>query len=89
MDALCDRLYSQYDVVLQHVPLYSSRRRCIAEIDVLAVTGNYCDIYEVKCSHRLTKARRQLVKIKKILSRDSIVRDSFFYCGGSRLLVKL
>jgi len=89
VDTLCDRLYSQYDVVLQHVPLYSSRRRCIAEIDILAVAGNCYDIYEVKCSHRLTKARRQLTKIKKILSRDSVVRDSFFYCGGSRLLVKL
>ena len=79
----------QYDFLLCNVPLYSSRHRRIAEIDILAVAGQYCDIYEVKCSYRLAKAKKQLGKIKKILSRDSFVRDSFFYCGESRKLIKI
>ena len=89
VDTLCNQLYQQYDFLLRHVPLYSSRRRLIGEIDILAIAGGHCDIYEVKCSYRLSKARRQLKKIKKILSRDSLVRDSFFYCGGARKLVKI
>ena len=89
MDRLCTRLEPRYDLILQHVPLYSSRKRCVAEIDVLAVAGNSYDIYEVKCSYRLAKARRQLYKIRKILSQDSQVRHSFFYCGASQRLVRL
>jgi len=66
------------------VPLYSKRRRLVAEVDILAFEDGFCDIYEVKCSHRISKARRQVRKIKKILSLDSNnVRDGFFFCGES------
>ncbi|MBI4152044.1 hypothetical protein HY496_03665 [Candidatus Woesearchaeota archaeon] len=90
LDDLCHRLGNQYDFLLRNVPLYSSRsKRQVAEIDILAVSGQVCDIYEVKCSYRLAKARKQLGRIKKILSRDSLVRDSYFYWGGARTLIKM
>jgi len=71
------------------VPLYSKRKRRIAEIDILAINGKYHDVYEVKCSYRIVKARKQLQKIRKILSRHSNVRNAFFYCGSSNKLIKM
>ena len=59
----------------------------VAEIDILAFNENYCDVFEVKCSHRITKARHQLHKIRKILSPTSSVRHTFFYCGDSQELI--
>jgi len=55
----------------------------VGEIDILAFKDNYCDIYEVKCSYRKSKAKRQLSKIRKIVSRKSKVRNVFFFCGES------
>lgn len=89
MDVLFNRLSPRYDFLLRNVLLYSARHRRVAEIDLLGVAGKFCDIYEVKCSYRLTKAKKQLWRIKKILARDSVVRDSFFYCGGSRTLIRI
>ena len=89
MDVLCETLQPQYEVILQGVPLYSKRNRKLAEIDVLAIKDCYCDIYEVKCSPRIIKARKQLNKIRKLLSKTSSVRDSYFYCGESEKLIKL
>jgi len=86
---LCQTLQPQYEVILQNVPLYSERKRKVAEIDILAIKDSYCDIYEVKCSPRIAKARKQLSKIRKLLSETSEVRSSFFYCGESAQLIKL
>ena len=36
VDGLCETLESRYDIILRGVPLYSKKRRCIAEIDILA-----------------------------------------------------
>ncbi|MDP3640051.1 MAG: hypothetical protein Q8R53_02500 [Nanoarchaeota archaeon] len=60
MDQLCSVLASRYPLVLRNIPLYSKKKCRVAEIDVLAVKGKYCDVYEVKCSYRLSKARKQL-----------------------------
>ena len=68
MDALCENLQPHYEVLLQSVPLYSKRNRKVAEIDVLAIKGDNYDVYEVKCSPRIVKARKQLNRIKRHLS---------------------
>lgn len=83
VDALCERIQTEYDLILRNVPLYSDKRRLIGEIDVIAYKSGICDIYEVKCSHRISKARRQIAKFKKILSRDSVVHAGYFFCGKS------
>ncbi|MBN2567534.1 hypothetical protein JXB02_05630 [Candidatus Woesearchaeota archaeon] len=54
------------------------------EIDLLGIKGDRVDVYEVKCSHRLVKARRQLRKIRKLLDLENIT--TYFYCGASRHL---
>jgi len=63
------------------------RKRLIGEIDILAYKEGYCDVYEVKCSYRISKAKRQMKKIKKILSPLSRVRNCFFFCGESGTLL--
>ncbi|MBD3164354.1 hypothetical protein GF323_04085 [Candidatus Woesearchaeota archaeon] len=59
----------------------------MAEIDILGIKKDVCDIYEVKCSYRISKARRQLKKIKKHISKSSKIRNVFFFCGESGSLV--
>ena len=87
VEELCASIEPDYDVLQRHVPLFSKRNRCVAEIDILAMKEDYVDIYEVKCSHRIAKARRQLKKITKLLSTTSNVRHVFFFCGESGKLV--
>ena len=89
MDDLCERLESDYDIIMRNVKLHSKRKRVVAEIDILAIKAGICDIYEVKCSHRISKAKRQVKKIRKVLSRKFDVGNSFFFCGASDSLIIL
>jgi predicted nucleic acid-binding Zn ribbon protein len=63
------------------------KKRLIGEIDILAFKEGYYDIYEVKCSHRISKARRQVNKFKKIISLQNRVNNTFFFCGESGMLI--
>jgi hypothetical protein len=87
VEKLCSVIGEKYDYILKNVPLYSKRKRLVGEIDVLAFKNNSCDIYEVKCSYRISKAKRQLEKIRKLIGAQSKVRNSFFFCGDSESLV--
>ena len=69
-----------------HVPLYSKKQRLVGEIDLLAVKGDYCDIYEVKCSYRIFKARKQLERFRKVMSQETEVRNLYFFCGESGVI---
>lgn len=80
----------KYDVIYTNVPLYSKKNRLVGEIDILAFRDGYYDIFEVKCSFRLSKAKRQLRKIKKIISSiDTRVNNLFFFCGESGTLTEV
>ena len=78
-------MVDSYDTVYTHLPLYSKKRRPLGEIDILAMRDGVIDIYEVKCSHRITKARKQLKKLKRIITsmHDGQSVRTFFYCGNS------
>ena len=89
VEQLCKRIESDYDLLLRKIPLYSKRNRLIAEIDVMGIKDDSLDIFEVKCSHRITKARKQLTKIRRILSARSSVRNSFFFCGESGIIMTI
>lgn len=84
---MCDELSPRYDVLLKNVLLFSGKNRRIAEIDVLGIAGDQRDVFEVKCSYRFTKAKKQLSRIRRLL-RPS-VRDAYFYCGEADALVKV
>ena len=85
VEALCQRL-SGYDRVLSHVTIQSPKNRPVAEADVLAFRGDVCDVFEVKCSHRIVKARQQLLKLRKHLEKEYPVGNLFFYCGDSGMI---
>lgn len=82
LDELIDTVKGDYDLILKNIPLYSKKRkqRQLAEIDILAMKGSDCYVFEVKCSYRIKKATKQLLKIKKLLPN---VRGMFFFCGES------
>ena len=78
LENLCEKIKSDYDSVSKNVRLFSKRGRVIAEIDLLATRENSCDAYEVKCSYRITKAKKQLQKIKKLMPH---VDNLFFFAA--------
>ncbi|MCF7860691.1 hypothetical protein K9M79_00475 [Candidatus Woesearchaeota archaeon] len=85
LDKLKRSIEDQYDSVHTHLPLYSQKKRLKGEIDLMGIRGKKVDIFEVKCSFRIAKAKRQLKKIKRIFSqsqRFDRIR-TFFYCGNS------
>ena len=94
VDVLYSKIKAEYYSVERNVRIYSkkkrNRQRLVAEIDILAFKEGKYDIYEVKCSHRFYKARRQLEKIKKLLHKESkMINNSFFYCGESKMLMNM
>ena len=81
---LTDKIRNSYDSVSTNVPLKHSKRS-LGEIDIIAKKGNRFDLYEVKCSYRILKAKKQLTRIKKHLNLKNA--GSYFYCGNSKSLV--
>lgn len=83
MNKLYSQIKSSYDTIDTHVNIDNSKRR-IAEVDILAKRGDIIDVYEVKCSYKIVKARKQLKRIKRILNSQNI--NLFFFCGESSRL---
>jgi len=81
---LCERIRDMYDVLFTNVKL-KRNKKLIGEIDIYARKGARIDIYEVKCSYRIAKAKKQLKKVKKFL--DIKDGEKYFYCGNSDLLL--
>ena len=86
MEKLCDKIRDSYDSLSTNVKL-RNKKRALAEIDILAKKGNSVDLFEVKCSYRITKARKQAKLIRKHLRAR--VGNVYFYCGASESLVLL
>jgi predicted RecB family endonuclease len=81
---LKDKIKHKYDFISTNVKV-ARRKRSLGEIDLVARKGNEVDIYEVKCSYRILKAKKQLKRMKKLLRFPN--SKSFFYCGSSGALV--
>ncbi|MGM5485077.1 MAG: hypothetical protein ACQEP1_04360 [Nanobdellota archaeon] len=82
---LKERISYNYDTVSTHVP-FSISRKSEGEIDIVAEKDKELDLYEVKCSRRITKAKKQLKRARKLLGRKG---RSYFYCGNSGALIPL
>jgi Holliday junction resolvase-like predicted endonuclease len=83
---LVTQIKSDYDDVSTHFRL-SKKKRLVGEIDVIAKKGDELHLFEVKCSYRISKARRQLEKFKRILKAHNAT--CFFYCGAGDMLVEV
>ena len=81
---LSNKIKHRYDSVSVNVPIRHSKRS-LGEIDIVAKKGNRYDLYEVKCSYRITKAKKQLKRIRNLLNLKNA--RSYFYCGNSKSLV--
>ncbi|MDP2906359.1 MAG: hypothetical protein Q8O03_00300 [Nanoarchaeota archaeon] len=77
---LCDKIRDEYDVLLTNVKIKKDQR-LIGEIDVYARKGTRIDIYEVKCSYRIVKAKKQIKKVRRLLEIED--GNGYFYCGSS------
>ena len=81
---LKDKIKHKYDFVSVNVKV-ASKKRSLGEIDIVAKKGNKVDLYEVKCSHRILKAKKQLQRMKRLMNLNK--SKSYFYCGSSEVLV--
>lgn len=84
MAELCNRIKPKYDFLIAPYNL-RNKKRSFGEIDILAVKGINKDIYEVKCSFRIVKARKQLKRFNKFVKAN----NAFFYCGSADKLEKI
>ncbi len=83
IEELKDLITHNYDSIDTHIFL-SDKKRIVGEIDLIAEREGRRDVFEVKCSYRMYKARQQLKKIKRYTK--SPIDNYFFYCGSSHLL---
>ena len=81
---LKDKIKHKYDFVSVNVKI-TGRKRSLGEIDLVARRGKNIDLYEVKCSHRILKAKKQLERMKRLMNLDK--SRTYFYCGSSGALV--
>ena len=82
---LSKELRREYDTVSTNIELLG-RGRIVGEIDVLVVKDGEVHAYEVKHSHRPTKARKQLLRTKKHVPE---VTRYFLYCGEADKLIEI
>ena len=83
---LRDKVNHKYDLISTNVKI-PGRKRSLGEIDLIGKRGEAIDLYEVKCSHRIFKAKKQLERVKRILQLGN--SKSYFYCGSSGALMSL
>ena len=81
---LSSKIRDNYDSISLNVPV-KSYKRSLGEIDIMAKKGSRFDLYEVKCSFRILKAKKQLKRLRNILNLKDA--RSYFYCGNSKALV--
>ena len=79
----------EYDEIMANTKLFSHRNKVMAEADLIAIKNDYVDIYEVKCSYRPTKARKQLARLRRLLSQKYRVRNLYFFPGNMERIIHL
>jgi len=80
---LKDKIKHKYDSISINVKV-AGKKRSLGEIDIVAMKGKNVDLYEVKCSYRIVKAKKQLKRMQRMLNLDK--SRAYFYCGSSGAL---
>ncbi|MFT4311103.1 MAG: hypothetical protein ACMXX7_00595 [Candidatus Woesearchaeota archaeon] len=86
VERLVKQIKSKYDDIRTHKK-FSNKKRLVAEADIVARIDNEIHFYEVKCSYRIVKARKQLKRLKRIHSNKDV--SCFFYCGISSKIIEV
>ena len=89
IDLLITLIHDEYDYIMKNVKCYGAKNRVACEADIIAVTDGVADIYEVKCSFRPTKARKQLRRLRRYISRELPVRHTYFFPGSCERIMRL
>ena len=82
---LCQKIKYEYDSLSTNVKI-KKKKRSLGEVDVLAKKGKLIDLYEVKCSFRIVKARKQAKSLRQHLQK---INNIYFYCGATSSLILL
>jgi predicted RecB family endonuclease len=83
---LVEQIKHNYDSLSTNV-LLKKKKRSLGEIDILAKKGERYDAYEVKCSFRITKAKKQAKGLRKHFGKA--IDHIYFYCGATATLILL
>ena len=83
---LRNKIKHKYDFISTNVKI-PGRKRNLGEIDLIARKCHNFDLCEVKCSHRIVKARKQLNRMKRLMNLSQ--SGAYFYCGSSGMLVSV
>ena len=86
VERLVKQIKSEYDNIYTHKK-FSNKKRLIAEADVVAIKGKETHFFEVKCSYRIVKARKQLKRLKRIHQGKEV--SCFFYCGLAGQIIEV
>ena len=78
------KIKHKYDFISVNVKILG-KKRSLGEIDIIARKGSKVDLYEVKCSHRIVKAKKQLENMKRLMNLNK--SNMYFYCGSSGSLM--
>lgn len=76
---LYKKVQDRYDYLILDYNI-ANKKRMLGQVDLCGVKGDTTDLYEVKCSPRIHKAHKQLVRAQKIMH---VQGQLFFYCGSS------
>lgn len=86
VEELVKQLKPDYDSISTHLIL-KRKKRIIGEVDVVARRDTEVHLFEVKCSYRIVKARKQLTKFKKIMRDEKA--SCFFYFGEGNTIFEI
>jgi hypothetical protein len=76
---LYKKVQDRYDYLILDYNLSRNKRK-IGQIDLAGVKDDKTDLFEVKCSFRVHKAMKQLIRAKKNAQTNG---QLYFYCGSS------
>jgi len=80
---LVEQIKPQYDSLSTNFIIVNKKHKA-AEIGILARKASAYDIYEVKCSYKISKEKRQAQKISKYCCYK--LNKACFCCGSSKVL---
>jgi len=82
---LYKKVQDRYDYLILDYEIGGSKR-LLGQVDLAGIRKDKTDLFEVKCSYRIHKARKQLKRAQKIMR---VQGNLFFYCGSSGQILEV
>ncbi len=89
VERLEDMVKRQYVMTMKEVEVRDTATgQTIGEIDLVGITENGWDLYEVKSSENYEKAVKQLERLRNYLGYCGVL-NLYYYCGNSGNITKV